>query len=466
MSCTILWFRRDLRLHDNPALHWACSNSDHIIPVYIHAPEEEQPWAPGAASRWWLHNSLQQLEQGLKKYGLMLHRFSGDSAQILTQISQTSGARELVFNRLYEPHLMKRDELLSRQLNQQGIDIQSFDNGLFFQPGSILNNQGGPYRVYTPFYRKARRMLETLYSNYQPLNSQKSLKTVKPVASVEQLADKPFKLLDDHPWHEKLHQHWQPGEQHGHEIINQFIEYNITDYVEGRDIPSMDGTSRLSPYLHFGELNVQQIYSVLQPLLAGAQGSKVMAAAERFLSQLLWREFAHHILWHYPQSNSRPMNSRFSNRFWQSNKNHFNQWTQGTTGVPIVDAGMKQLWETGWMHNRVRMIVASYLTKNLGIGWLQGARWFWDTLVDANLANNSMGWQWVAGCGVDAAPYFRIFNPLTQTKRFDAESKYIDHWVPEHKKQQYPDPLVDLSASRAQALQRYKQLTTKQDLIS
>ena len=465
MTCTIIWFRRDLRLHDNPALHWACENSDRVIPVYIHAPHEEEPWAPGAASRWWLSGSLQQLDQALSQYGLTLHQFTGDSARVLTEICQASGARNLVFNHLYEPHLAKRDHQLGKQLETLGIQIHSFHSRLFFQPGSILNNQGMPYRVYTPFYRKARGLLDTLYGHYQPLNSHGHLKTLKPVTSVLTLADQPVKLLDEHPWHDKLHQHWQPGEQHGHDILDQFIDHRIGDYVEGRDIPSMDGTSRLSPYLHFGELSVQQIYLVLQPLLAGALGSKAMDAAERFLSQLIWREFAHHILWHYPQSSVKPMNTRFSNRFWKSNKNHFNRWTQGTTGVAIVDAGMKQLWETGWMHNRVRMIVASYLTKNLGIGWLQGARWFWDTLVDADLANNSMGWQWVAGCGVDAAPYFRIFNPLTQTKRFDNESKYIDHWVPEHNKQDYPQPLVDLSASREQALQRYKQHTSRQDLL-
>ncbi|MFW2372209.1 MAG: cryptochrome/photolyase family protein [Gammaproteobacteria bacterium] len=463
MSCTILWFRRDLRLQDNPALHWACENSDRILPIYIHAPQEEQ-WAPGAASRWWLHHSLQQLEQALQEYDLALYRFSGDSGKLLAEISQISGATELVFNRLYEPHLAKRDEQLCHQLEQQGINIHSFHDGLFFQPGSILNKQDSPYRVYTPFYRNIRGRLEQSYSNYRPLNSHQQLQNLELETSLAKQADKTLSLCDEHPWHDKLHQYWQPGEQSGLEIMDRFIDQTLEDYIDTRDIPSLQGTSRLSPNLHFGELNVQQIYHMLQPLLAGSLGRRAMDAAERFLSQLIWREFAHHILWHYPHSSDKPMNSRFSNRFWCNNKKDFSRWTQGNTGVPLVDAGMKQLWETGWMHNRVRMVVASYLSKNLGISWLQGARWFWDTLVDADLANNSMGWQWVAGCGVDAAPYYRIFNPLTQARRFDSESTYIDRWLPEHNKQEVLDPMVDLTASREQALQRYKQHMNEQEL--
>lgn len=457
MSCTIIWFRRDLRLHDNPALHWACENSDQLIPVYIHAVEDEQAWAAGAASRWWLHHSLQRLEQALEQYGLPLYRFSGDSATQLSQIIQLSGANRLVFNRLYEPHLLKRDDQLSNQLTSLGVEVHSLHSGLFFQPGSILNQQGTAYRVYTPFYRKVRSMLEHTYDHYRPLNSHQLLQKMQPGKSLAKQANNTLNLLDGHAWHDKLHKHWQPGEHHAHEIVDHFIDQALEDYQQQRDIPSQEGTSKLSPYLHFGEINVPQIYIMLRPLLAGALGNRTMDAAERFLSQLIWREFAHHILWHYPHSTDQPMNTRFSNRFWRNNKKNFSRWCQGNTGVPIVDAGMKQLWETGWMHNRVRMIVASYLTKNLGIGWLQGARWFWDTLVDADLANNSMGWQWVAGCGVDAAPYYRIFNPLTQAKRFDVEAKYIDRWVPEHKTAEYFQPVVDLTASRKQALQRYKQ---------
>jgi deoxyribodipyrimidine photo-lyase len=362
-----------------------------------------------------------------------------------------------VFNRLYEPRTWTRDEQLSRQLQAQGLEVRSFHTGLLLQPGSVHNQQGGPYRVYTPFYRKTRALLESRYADYHPLDAHRHLQRVKPVVAAEKLSQKHFKLRDEHPWHDKLDHYWQPGEQQGHALLDSLLADRLEDYPLHRDLPGLDGTSRLSPYLHFGELSPQQIYVQLQPLLAGAAGARLGAAAERFLSQLMWREFAHQVLWHHPHSSDRPLDKRYAAGFWRNNNSQFRRWTRGETGVPLVDAGMKQLWETGWMHNRVRMVVASFLTKNLGIHWLQGARWFWDTLVDADLANNSMGWQWVAGCGVDAAPYYRIFNPLTQARRFDADARYVQRWLPAAGQTGYPPPMVDLGASRERALQWYKQ---------
>ncbi|MBI3186865.1 MAG: deoxyribodipyrimidine photo-lyase, partial [Gammaproteobacteria bacterium] len=259
-------------------------------------------------------------------------------------------------------------------------------------------------------------------------------------------------------WHTKLHGYWQPGEGQAHQRLTEFLQHGLQDYDSHRDIPALDGTSALSAHLHFGEITVEQIYWQLQPALDAQFGENTRLSAERYLNQLIWREFAHHILWHFPHTANQPMNERYSSNFWHRPGDEFTQWTRGKTGIPIIDAGMKQLWETGWMHNRVRMIVASFLTKNLGCHWLAGARWFWDTLIDADLANNSMGWQWVAGCGVDAAPYYRIFNPLTQTRRFDSELHYVHRWLPASSHSDYPPPMIDLDESRRHALQQYKDL--------
>ena len=456
MKTSILWFRRDLRLHDNAALDWACKNSKAIIPVYIHSPLEEKNWAPGSASRWWLHQSLLALEKKLADKGLKLHFFSGNSVDVLLDIIDETDADQLVYNKLYEQHLYARDLRIEKKIRHK-VDIVSFDSGLFFSPGTVLNNQQLPYRVFTPFYKKVRPLLSPEYSDYSPRASVANFKTVKNVTSVSGKSLKSLNILDEHNWHKKLCLYWQPGEEGACLLLDRFLEDAITDYETGRDIPSAEETSRLSPYLHFGEITPRQIYTAIWPLLEGQCGAQTTRSAEVFLKQLIWREFAHNVLWHFPETATQPMDKRYKKSFWRISKVDYIAWTKGETGVPIVDAGMKQLWQTGWMHNRVRMIVSSFLTKNLGINWLQGAEWFWDTLVDADLANNSLGWQWVAGCGVDAAPYYRVFNPATQTRRFDNSFKYIDTWVPEHAELDYPQPMVDLASSREDALHRYRQ---------
>jgi deoxyribodipyrimidine photo-lyase len=462
VKTTILWFRRDLRLRDNPALNWALDNSDSILPVYIHAPEEDAPWSAGGASRWWLHHSLQELDQQLREHGLKLNFFSGDSNTVLTKIIEITGADSLTFNKLYEPHLYSRDQHLQQKLAAE-VQLMSFDSGLFFSPGTVLNNQQLPYRVYTPFYKKIRPLLDHGRDYVAGDVSNERLKKVASAVIDFAVSLNDLALLDDFNWHEKLHQHWRPGENSAHSLIDNFLDDAVQGYQTDRDVPSVAGTSRMSPYLHFGEITPQQIYHSLQPWLNGAGGSEAERSAEVFLKQLIWREFAHNVLWHFPYTATEPMDRRFSESFWDFDQHDFQAWCRGETGIPIIDAGMKQLWESGWMHNRVRMIVSSFLTKNLGIHWLHGARWFWDTLVDADLANNSMGWQWVAGCGVDAAPYYRIFNPETQTKRFDSALKYIDAWLPDYNELDYPAPIVDLAGSREIALQRYKQNITTQE---
>lgn len=455
---TLLWFRRDLRLQHNPALQWACDNADTIVPIYIHAPEEETPWQAGGASRWWLQQSLQQLATDLRQHGLTLQYFTGNSLAVLQNLIAQTGARSLVFNHLYEPHLQQRDSRVTDALKTADIAVHAFDSGLFFRPGSVLNNQQLPYRVYTPFARKIRAEL-ALRGNRAPEKTidRHRLKPAR-ISFTTSLAD--LQLNSGADWQTKLHQYWQPGEQQALQRIAAFIDQGLQDYDLQRDIPAVAGTSALSAHLHFGEITVEHIYWLLQPALDAQYGEATRVSAERYLNQLIWREFAHHILWHFPHTADQPMNPRYSSAFWHPPGDEFTQWTRGQTGIPIIDAGMKQLWETGWMHNRVRMIVASFLTKNLGVDWLAGARWFWDTLIDADLANNSLGWQWVAGCGVDAAPYYRIFNPITQTRRFDTELAYVQRWLPQALKDDYPPPMVDLDESRQQALRQY------QDFIS
>jgi deoxyribodipyrimidine photo-lyase len=460
---TILWFRRDLRLHDNPALNWALDNSNSVLPVYILAEDEEQTWAPGGASRWWLHHSLLELDKNLQSSGLKLNFFSGDSERVLAELIEKTGADSLAFNRLYEPHLQQRDSDINHKLADK-VQIISFDSALFFTPGTVLNNQQKPYRVFTPFYKKVRPLLDRCDDSGA---ADSTLDRLGEVTTPDMDFARPLTalcLLDDHHWHEKLHRHWQPGEENASSLIEHFIDDAVSSYHADRDVPSVAGTSLLSPSLHFGEITPGQIYSSLSPLLQGADGEQAARSAEVFLKQLIWREFAHNVLWHFPYTATEPMDRRFNASFWDYDEDDFQSWCRGETGIPVIDAGMKQLWETGWMHNRVRMIVSSFLTKNLGIHWLHGARWFWDTLVDADLANNSMGWQWVAGCGVDAAPYYRIFNPETQTKRFDAKLEYVNTWVPGYIELDYPAPIVDLADSRNLALQRYKQNITLREL--
>ena len=366
MTATIMWFRRDLRIHDNAALEWACKNSSKVIPIYIHSPEEEKPWAPGAASRWWLHHSLSVLEKKLADKGLKLHFFSGNSEDFILNIIDETGADYLVYNKLYEQHLYARDQSIEKRLKDK-IDAVSFDSGLFFSPGTVLNNQQLPYRVFTPFYKKIRPLLSAGYSDYSTGSATANFKTVKNITLESGQSLKSLNLLGENNWHKKLGLHWQPGEDSASQLLDIFLEDAITYYETGRDIPSVEATSRLSPYLHFGEITPQQIYAAIWPFLEGEYGAKTTHSAEVFLKQLVWREFAHNVLWHFPETATQPMDKRYKKTFWRTSKADFTAWTKGETGVPIIDAGMNQLWQTGWMHNRVRMIVSSFLTKNLGI---------------------------------------------------------------------------------------------------
>jgi deoxyribodipyrimidine photo-lyase len=459
----IVWFRRDLRLADNPALQAALQGADSLIPVYIHAPGEEAPWQPGGASRWWQHHALQALADELAQRGSRLVIRQGDSRAVLAELARDSGASELHWNRLYDPATIARDKAVKAWATDAGIAAHSHNGSLLVEPWSLQTGQGNPYRVFTPFHKACLALPEP----GAPLPAPEALPTVPDDISglpLEQLG-----LLPRIRWDQGLADSWDPGEMGASRRLAAFAGGPVTDYKESRDRPDLTATSRLSPYLHHGELSPRQVHWA-------CRGAGERAAP--YLRQLYWREFGHHLLFHFPDTPEQPLDERFAAFPWNENAgDDLDAWQQGRTGFPIVDAGMRELWHTGWMHNRVRMLVASLLTKNLLLPWQAGARWFWDTLVDADLANNTLGWQWTAGCGADAAPYFRIFNPVLQGERFDPDGRYVRQWLPElarlpdkwlHKPweapaavldaagleadSRYRRPLVDLKASRQVAL--------------
>lgn len=464
----ILWFRRDLRIADNPALDQAMVSCEHVLPLYIHAPDEESPWAPGAASNWWLHASLAALDQRLRDHGSRLIIAQGPSLDTLRRIAHGVGANRVFWNRLYDPVTRERDTHVKAALHEQGIRCESHNALLLQEPWDLSTGSGGPYRVYSAFWRKYVSLVD------QP--SPITLPDVwRPAPSMDGADLRSLQLRPTIPWDNGLTEHWRPGERSAIEHARAFVANGLKSYAEQRDLPALDGTARLSSHLHFGEIGPRQLLA----LIAEPIGSALDPAAEQFLRELVWREFAYHLLFHFPRTADSPLDPRFQRFPWRiEHADEFlNAWQRGLTGVPFVDAGMRELWRTGWMHNRVRMVVASYLTKNLRLPWQAGARWFWDTLVDADLANNTLGWQWVAGCGADAAPYFRIFNPVRQGERFDPAGDYVKRWCPElsglgpkhiHQPwtasesvlhaagitlgEHYPTPLVDLAISRNEAL--------------
>ncbi|MDZ7803985.1 deoxyribodipyrimidine photo-lyase [Thiohalophilus sp.] len=462
----ILWFRQDLRLHDNPALQAALADAERIIPLYIH--DDTTAWAPGAASRWWLHHSLTALADQLKQRGSRLILRTGESTGVVQQLIDETGAEAVYCNRIYEPARLKRDKQQHRQLNDNGITFSVYQGNLLREPDTVHNQSGQPYKVFTPFYKC---YLREGWDNHI-YKTPGQLPGVSTRIKSEKIAD--LELLPTIGWDSGFVDHWQPGEAGAWKQLRRFLHDDLADYHQARDVPSLQGTSCLSPHLHFGEISVRAILAELDRQGLRKQG-------EGFIRELIWRDFAHSVLFHFPHTTDKPFDTRFDNFKWKQSKKLLQAWQQGQTGYPIVDAGMRELWHTGYMHNRVRMIVASFLTKNGMQHWKKGAEWFWDTLVDADLAANSMNWQWVAGCGVDAAPYFRIFNPVTQSQRFDKQGLYIRQWVPElthlpnkhiHEPwkapdevqqaaeciigEDYPKPILDLKATREAALEAYK----------
>lgn len=465
MSTAVLLFRRDLRLADQPALSAACAAHDRVLPVYLHAPHEEAPWQAGAASRWWLHQSLKVLQQSLAAQDAELHIAQGDSLPTLRALIGASDANAVYWNRCYEPPAIARDAALKRALRNDGIAVHSHSGNLWCEPWQLSTAEDRPYRVFTPYWRKLRSYLQ----DDAPLPEARARQWLRIPDSL------PLEALGLRPrvsWAGGLVANWQPGEAGARELLEVFIDDALSGYADGRDLPARHGTSRLSPHLHFGEITPRQILHSLKKRTGSVHVSQP-PDIEPYLRELGWREFAHHLLYHFPGTPTENFNPRFDAFRWVDDEDALSRWQRGRTGIPLVDAGMRELWHTGWMHNRVRMVVASFLTKNLRQHWQHGAHWFWDTLVDADLANNTLGWQWVAGCGADAAPYFRVFNPVTQAKKFDANGLYLRRWLPElgdaplpllHEpwkspdllaRSGYPAPMIDVAVSRQQALDAY-----------
>jgi deoxyribodipyrimidine photo-lyase len=421
----LLWFRQDLRIADNPALAAALELGLRLVPVFIFAPEEEGAWAPGGASRWWLHHSLAALDADLRRLGsrLILRRAS-DSLTELTLLARDCNAGHVLWNRRYEAASVARDQRIKSALAHLGLSARSFNGALLHEPWEVKTKADQPFQVFNAFWRHCL----TLPEPKPPLALPSSLPAPERWPASLPLAS--LNLLPAIDWAGGIGAAWTPGSAGANASLRHFLENSVEDYETARDVPSAPGTSRLSPHLHFGEISPRQVWHAARNASL-ERGRHLSWRDSQFLTELGWREFAHHSIYHYPSLPEQPWNTRFAAFPWKQDPAASSAWQRGATGFPIVDAGMRQLWRTGWMHNRVRMIAASFLVKDLLMSWTEGARWFWDTLVDADLANNSLGWQWVAGCGADAAPYFRIFNPVLQATRFDPDGTYVRDWVPE-----------------------------------
>lgn len=424
MAIALVWFRNDLRLDDNPALRAAVEGGYLPLMVYIHAPAEEGEWRPGAASDAWRYRSLAALDAALRERGARLRCFHGPSLATLESVAAAVGAEAVFWNRRYEPAVEARDAGIKRTLRRAGLRAESFNGALLFEPWEIETGQGDPYRAFSPFWKRARARWRPprLWEAPARFDAVEDEDAVPHGVPLDGLHLRPRRGWDDGCW-----ERFAPGAAGARAALGRLLDGVLRGYADARDLPAAAGTSRLSPHLHFGEISVARVAQAVADAEAAAGRD-----AEAFLAELGWREFAHHLLHHFPHAAGTDLDPRFDDFPWAAPKRDvLEAWRRGRTGVPIVDAGMRELWRTGWMHNRVRMIAASFLTKHLRLHWLHGARWFWDTLVDADLANNTLGWQWVAGTGADAAPYFRVFNPVTQARRFDPEAAYILRWLPE-----------------------------------
>jgi len=467
---TIVWLRLDLRLTDHPALTAAIERGV-VTTVFIWTPEDEKRWPLGGASRWWLHQSLSNLNNVLRSRGSRLIIRIGATVSTLCDLVQESGATAVYYSRRYEPAAVQMEQQVEQALAEKGIEATGHPGTLLFDPAAIRTKTGQPYQVFSPFWRRCLQETEPA----EPLPAPKNIPAPTRWPKSAKLADLALEPTID--WAGEIRATWQPGEAGAQQLLDRFVSEALIEYDTDRDRPDRDGTSRLSPHLHFGEISPRQVWAALHKRASAARFSQ---GRERYLSEIGWREFAHHLLVHFPHTPVQPLREEFSRFPWDDDQKLLRAWQRGLTGYPIVDAGMRQLWKTGWMHNRVRMIVASFLTKDLLISWQRGAEWFWDTLADADLANNTLGWQWTAGCGADAAPYFRVFNPVSQGERFDPDGTYIRRWVPElaevpnewiHQPWEapplllnaagvqlgwdYPRPIVDHAKARTKALEAY-----------
>jgi deoxyribodipyrimidine photo-lyase len=512
-TANLLWLRLDLRLADNPALWAALTRGGAIVPVFIWSPEEEGAWPPGGASQWWLHQSLTALDARLREGGSRLVLRCGATLDTLRALVKETGARAVSWNRRYEPSIIARDAKVEEGLRRYGLTVESYNAALLYEPWRIRNQSGKPFQVFTPFWNHCLKQPDPA----EPLSAPKHLPA--PAKWPKSLALKELELEPGINWATGMRAAWQPGEAGAAKALQTFLTTAFAGYSDRRNRPDVTGTSRLSPHLHFGEISPRQVWhavrrreersadfqsavsqvSNLRTLDQSGAARRVERPADwksaiqqvgkpalrdwrasQFLAELGWREFSHHLLYHFPHTPAEPLRPGFKKFPWRKNAAWLKAWQKGRTGYPIVDAGMRELWATGWMHNRVRMIAASFLVKDLLLPWSEGARWFWDTLVDADLAQNTLGWQWTAGCGADAAPYFRVFNPTSQGEKFDPHGDYVRRWCPELAKlpgewihqpheappeilhaagvepgRTYPQPVVDHALARQAALEAY-----------
>ena len=465
----IYWFRQDLRLFDNPALTEAAKHQS-VLPIYILDDENAGKYTMGSASRWWLYYSLNALNSSLNN---KLSVYYGDPQNILDDLLTRFDVEAVYWNRCYEPWRISRDVKIKKHLKSKDIAVYTYNGSLLWEPWQIKKNDGTPYKVFTPFfYRGCLNAVSPLVPKSKP-------EKINCIYDQNQIGIDKLHLLPRIGWNIKLEPYWHIGEENAQNRLSVFLDEALDCYKEGRDFPDKPYTSRLSPYLHFGEISSHQIWYAVRN-----RGDN--HNIEHFCRELGWREFSYSQLYYNPTLPYQNLQSKFDDFSWNSNITHLKAWQKGNTGIPMVDAGMRELWQTGYMHNRVRMIVGSFLVKNLRLHWHYGERWFWDTLIDADLANNSASWQWIAGCGADAAPYFRIFNPVTQGQKFDPEGKYIRQYIPEIadlpnkylfnpwecpksilKEKQielgrtYPFPIVDLKVSRQSALAAFQALKQK-----
>ncbi len=444
----LLWLRQDLRLHDNPALTAALKDGFYILPVFVLDDENAGEWKHGGASRWWLHQSLTALNTSMGGRILFL---KGDAASLIPKLVQDAEAKAVYWNRCYEPWRIACDKNIKEDLAANGIEAKSFNANLLWEPWEVLKDDGTPYKVFTPYYRRG------CLGKAEPAAPKPAPKDIPyaqtPSSYQSRLTD--LGLMPLIKWYSDMADEWSPGEDGAKKRLKEFLNGGLQGYKEGRNYPACENVSRLSPHLHFGEISPRYVWHEARGL---GMANNLETDLDNFCSELGWREFSHSLLYHFPDLPRKPLQEKFEAFPWHENAEYLERWQKGQTGIPLVDAGMRQLWHTGWMHNRVRMVVGSFLVKNLLLHWHHGEDWFWDTLVDADLANNSASWQWIAGCGADAAPYFRVFNPQTQAEKFDADETYIRKWVPEYGTDKYARATVDLKASRTRALEAYQEI--------
>jgi deoxyribodipyrimidine photo-lyase len=470
----IVWFRQDLRLADNPALAAAVKTGTPILPVYALDDVNAGPWKMGGASRFWLHHSLNALNDSLNGKMVFL---KGDALVQIPALVKETGAQGVYWNRCYEPWRIKRDKILKENLKHMNVAAESFNGSLLWEPWDVLKDDGTPYKVFTPFFRKG---CLSKAPPREPLPKPKTLDLLshkgETLSALSLLPSKP-----EPRWDKKMEEYWTIGEDGAHKALRAFLNLGIHNYKEGRNFLTGDHCSHLSPHLHFGEVSPNQVWYA-----AAAKGDG--KDIDHFHSELGWREFSYSLLYHFPDLPEKPLQERFAAFPWDKSDSNLEAWKRGQTGYPIVDAAMRQMWEMGYMHNRARMVVGSFLVKNLLLHWIDGEKWFWDCLCDADLANNAASWQWIAGCGADAAPYFRVFNPVLQGEKFDPDGTYVRRYVPELKNlpdkylhqpwtapedvlkkagvvlgQTYPHPIVDHAQSRDRALEAFEATKLKSD---